>query len=54
MEFLWAVDFFSPQHHSPPNEVKERGGGLFEDTIPYTLVYILEAFQCDMLLGLKE
>lgn len=23
-----------PQHHSPPNEVKERGGGLFEDIIP--------------------
>ena len=54
MEFLWAAASPPPQHHSPLNEVKGRGGGRFEDTIPIHNCIHLEAFQCDMLLGLKE
>jgi len=43
-----------PPDHSPPNEVKGRGGGRFEDIIPIHNSLHLEEFQCDMLLGLKE
>ena len=42
MEFLWAVASPLPlQHNSPPNEVKGRGGGLFEDIISiYTCLHL--------------
>lgn len=34
MEFLWAVPSPPTKHRSPPNEVKGRGDGLFDDIIP--------------------